>query len=72
MLILAFAGFSWGTYLEPVQKSGTAVSLVFDISYSMNAEDAPGGMTRLEAVKIFGDAFVSYGKYCYFCDNCER
>ena len=60
MLILAFAGFSWGTYLEPVQKSGTAVSLVFDISYSMNAEDAPGGMTRLEAVKKYSAMLLSH------------
>ena len=60
MLILAFAGFSWGTYLEPVHKSGTAVSLVFDISYSMNAVDAPGGMTRLEAVKKYSAMLLSH------------
>ncbi len=47
-LVCAFAGFSWGTYLEPVQKNGTAVSMVFDISYSMMAKDCPDSKTRLE------------------------
>ena len=42
MLIFAYAGFSWGTYEVPVQRSGSAVSFVFDISYSMTADDAPG------------------------------
>lgn len=32
MLVLAYAKISWGTYLMPVQKNGTAVSFVFDIS----------------------------------------
>ena len=60
MLVLAYAGFSWGTYLEPVQKSGKAVSLVFDISYSMNAEDAPGGISRLEAAKKYASMLISH------------
>lgn len=60
MLILAFAGFSWGTYLEPVQTSGTAVSLVFDISYSMNADDAPSGLTRLAASKKYASMLLSH------------
>lgn len=59
MLVLAYAGFSWGTYLEPVQKSGSAVSLVYDISYSMNADDAPGGMTRLNAAKKYSAMLLS-------------
>lgn len=49
MLVFAYAGFSWGSYGVPAQKSGNAVSFVFDISYSMNADDAPGGLTRLRA-----------------------
>lgn len=60
MLILAYAGFSWGTYLEPVQTSGTAVSLVFDISYSMNADDAVSGLTRLEAAKKYANMLLSH------------
>lgn len=60
MLMLAYAGFSWGTYLEPVQKSGSAVSLVYDISYSMNADDAPGGMTRLNAAKKYSAMLLSH------------
>ncbi len=59
-LILAYAGFSWGTYLEPVQKSGSAVSMVFDISYSMNADDAPGGLTRLRAASKYASMLLSH------------
>ncbi len=60
MLVLAFAGFSWGTYLVPVQTSGSAVSLVFDISYSMNADDATSGLTRLEASKKYAKLLLSH------------
>ncbi len=60
LLVLAYAGFSWGTYLEPVQKSGSSVSMVFDISYSMNAEDAPGSLTRLEAAKRYAAMLLSH------------
>ena len=35
MLVFAYLGFSWGEYLSPVQKSGVAVSFVFDISNSV-------------------------------------
>lgn len=49
MIICALAGISWGANLIPVQKNGKAVSMVFDISYSMEAQDAPESMTRLEA-----------------------
>ena len=52
-IIFAFAGISWGSRTFPVQKSGDAVSLVFDISYSMTARDAPGGISRLEAAKLY-------------------
>lgn len=60
MLVLAYAGFSWGTYLAPVHTSGTAVSLVFDISYSMNADDASSGLTRLEASKKYAKMLLSH------------
>lgn len=53
MLVLSYAGISWGTYRVPVQKNGNAVSLVFDISYSMNADDCAGGMTRLQAAASY-------------------
>lgn len=64
MLILAYAGFSWGTYLEPVHKSGNAVSLVFDISYSMNADDCTGGLTRLEAAEKYCSMLLSHMPDC--------
>ena len=59
MLVFAYAGFSWGTYEVPVQKSGSAVSFVFDISYSMTADDAPGGLTRLKAASRYADMLLS-------------
>ncbi len=37
--VFAYAGFTWGTENVPVQKSGNAVCLVFDVSYSMLARD---------------------------------
>lgn len=50
-LIIALSGPSWGTRSVPVQKTGTAVSFVFDISYSMNAQDVfpQSPITRLSA-----------------------
>ncbi len=59
-LVFSAAGFSWGTYLEPVRKSGGAVSFVFDISYSMNAGDAGGGMSRLEAAGRYAEMMLSH------------
>ena len=59
MFIFACAGISWGTKLVPVQKNGTAVSFVFDISYSMMAKDAPGGMTRLESAANYAEELLS-------------
>ncbi|WP_428769717.1 VWA domain-containing protein [Treponema sp. HNW] len=38
--VCALAGPSWGTKDVPVQRSGSAVCFVFDISYSMTAVDA--------------------------------
>ena len=48
-LVFALAGISWGSQAVPVPKTGASVSLVFDISYSMLAPDAPGGVARLTA-----------------------
>lgn len=59
MLILAYCGFSWGTYLEPVQKSGTAVSFVFDISHSMKAKDGPNGCSRMQASATYAEKLLS-------------
>lgn len=56
--ILAYAGISWGSRFAPVQKSGRAVALVFDISYSMLANDAPGKKTRLEAAAAYAGALL--------------
>ncbi len=46
---------SWGTKLVPVQKYGKAASFVFDISYSMEADDVPleAGGSRLAAAGNF-------------------
>ena len=46
-LVFALAGISWGSQAVPVPKTGASVSLVFDISYSMLAPDAPGGRYRI-------------------------
>ncbi len=53
MIVGAVSGISWGTSFVPVQKSGRAVSMVFDISYSMEAEDGPNGTTRLQAAASY-------------------
>ena len=53
MLLLAYADLSWGIYLVPVQKSGSAVSMVFDISNSMMAKDGPDGSTRIKAAAVY-------------------
>lgn len=53
MLVLGYFGFTWGSYLAPVQKNGTSVSFVMDISNSMMAHDGPNQMTRLEASSIY-------------------
>lgn len=60
LLVLAYAGFSWGTYLEPVQKNGNAVTFVFDISYSMMAKDGPDKKTRLESSANYAKMLLSH------------
>ena len=57
-LSLAFAGISWGSQAVPVPKTGEAVSLVFDISYSMLAKDAPGGTTRICAATAYANELL--------------
>lgn len=59
MLVLAYAKIYWGTYLMPVQKNGTAVSFVFDISNSMMAKDMPDGNTRLKASSDYAEKLLS-------------
>lgn len=59
MLLLAYKGITWGTYLVPVQKSGTAVSMVFDISNSMMAKDGPNKTTRLKAASLYAKKLLS-------------
>lgn len=60
MVVFAYAGISWGTVSSPVQKNGSAISLVFDISYSMTALDAPEGLSRLEASASYARTLLSY------------
>jgi len=59
MLLLAYSGISWGTYLVPVQKSGSSVSMVFDISNSMLAKDGPENSTRLKAASVYAKKLLS-------------
>lgn len=59
MLVAAYAGISWGVNTVPVQKSGRAVAMVFDISYSMLAKDGPDSMTRLEAACSYSEELLS-------------
>ena len=47
MLVIAIAQPFYGSRTVPVQKNGSAVALIFDISYSMNAKDMPMDSTRL-------------------------
>ncbi|MBO4319029.1 MAG: VWA domain-containing protein [Treponema sp.] len=63
MLVLGAAGISWGANYVPVQKTGRALSLVFDISHSMEAEDAPGDMTRLRAAADYADSLLEHIPY---------
>ncbi|MBP5283322.1 MAG: VWA domain-containing protein, partial [Treponema sp.] len=57
-LSLAFARISFGTRNVPVQKSGNAVSMVFDISWSMTANDEKNGVSRLDAVKSYAGSLI--------------
>ena len=57
-LVLSYAGISWGAEAVPVPKAGSAVSFVFDISYSMNAKDAPEKNTRLQAATSYANELL--------------
>ena len=43
-----------------MHKSGSNVSFVFDISYSMLAKDAPSRLTRLDAVKLYASSLIEH------------
>lgn len=61
-LIIASAGPYWGNEIVPVQKSGSAVSFVFDISWSMTAQDVLQEdltyTTRLDASKNYAKSLL--------------
>ncbi len=59
---IALAGPSFGTELVPFQTSGSAVSLVFDVSYSMTATDSGEDitLTRLDHVKDFTHELIGF------------
>lgn len=59
-IVLAMAGISWGSVSVPVQKNGKSCAFVFDISYSMTANDAPSSMTRLEASADYAKMLMQY------------
>lgn len=59
-LVASYSGIYWGTKLNPVKKNGNAVSFVFDISYSMQANDAPGEMTRLTSAACYAEELLEY------------
>lgn len=62
MLLAALSGLSWGSHLVPVQQRGSSLSLVFDISWSMTAQDVPydknRGVSRLEAAASYGESLL--------------
>ncbi|MCM1321780.1 MAG: VWA domain-containing protein [Bacteroides sp.] len=53
-LVFAWSGPEWGMFSVPVRTSGGAISFVFDVSYSMTAQDMPGSppKTRLDAAAL--------------------
>ena len=61
-LIIAFAGPYWGSEIVQVQKNGSAVSFVFDISWSMSAEDIPeedfSFYSRLQGAKNYAKSLL--------------
>lgn len=59
-LVSSYAGIYWGTKLVPVKKNGNAVAFVFDISYSMQADDAAGNMTRLDSAARYAQELLEY------------
>jgi Ca-activated chloride channel family protein len=62
LLTAALSGLAWGDSAAPVQRGGAAVSLVFDISWSMTAPDAGSTgapLTRLQAASQYAQALLS-------------
>lgn len=59
-LVLAVSGISWGSVSTPVQKNGKSCAFVFDISYSMTANDAPNSLTRLQASTEYAKMLMSH------------
>ena len=59
-LVFALAGISWGSVSTPVQKNGKSCAFVFDISYSMTANDAPDSLTRLKASAEYVKMLMEY------------
>lgn len=61
-LLVALSGLSWGSQLVPVQQRGSSLSLVFDISWSMMAQDVAyeknRAVSRLEAAASYGEALL--------------
>lgn len=64
MLIFSLGGLSWGTHLVPLQQAGRSLSLVFDISWSMMAQDVPSEkgreISRLEAAAGYGKSLLDH------------
>lgn len=61
MLVSAFSGLAWGVKPVAVQQSGSAVSFVFDISWSMMAKDiskSSANMTRLDAATAYANGIL--------------
>lgn len=63
-IVLAYSGISLGVSNVPVQKNGSAVSFVFDISHSMNGKDEVNGMSRLDAAKEYAGELLSHLNGC--------
>ncbi|MBQ0161533.1 MAG: VWA domain-containing protein [Treponema sp.] len=59
-LVFAMSGISWGSVSTPVQRNGKSCAFVFDISYSMMANDAPKNLTRLEASAEYAKMLMDY------------
>ena len=63
-LLVALSGLSWGTQLVPVQQTGSSLSLVFDISWSMTAQDVGAGkdrgISRLEAAASYAQSLLDH------------
>ena len=58
--ILALCEISFGSKKALIQKNGSSVTFVFDISYSMLAKDLPQSKTRLDGSKLYASALLSH------------